>query len=79
MMEQQNPFLKEMLELSRTVLEADEILEEQTGLRSTSSKIAFLKEIFGIETGKRDGVYSETQEYNDYIALLAALIDRKWR
>ncbi len=78
-----NPFLNDMIELSRNTDEADEILVEHAGLTSTREKIEYLCREFGVGYGlcrSEDGdAADEISEYNDYVAMLAAIIDLKWR
>ncbi len=76
-----NPYLRDMIELSKDTLEADTIISEETGYQTAREKKAYLCSEFRFKLCGSDDVSSpdDIRDYNDYMAMLAAIIDRKWR
>lgn len=81
MNQQINPFTTNMVRLSLTVEQADEILSEQPGFDTTRKKLDYLRGEFDYEIYGYEGPNStpEIREYNEYVSLLAVIIDEKWR
>ena len=72
--------IKILIELSRTVEEADIVITENTGLQSIKEKYAFLRGMFDFDLiGRFDGDISEDFSIEmDYYAALNAIINSKW-
>lgn len=67
--------IQTLIELAVTFEEADQVIEEFTGLKSDKEKIAYLRGMFDYDIIGRTGDNLRT----DYIALLTAIINQKWR
>lgn len=67
--------IKVLIELSNSFEEADEVIEKYTGYTSFETKIAYLKGMFDCSIVGGEGGSLEA----DYIALLTAIVDHKWR
>lgn len=67
--------IKALIELSLTFEEADTIIEEYTGLNTDAEKIAYIRGMFDCRIIGRTG----EDVHTDYVALLTAIINQKWR
>lgn len=67
--------IQTLIELAVSFEEADAIIEEFTGLIKDSEKIAFLMGMFDCRIIGRIG----DNVHTDYVALLTAIINQKWR
>lgn len=66
--------VKALIELSTSFEEADAVIEKHVKLTKVSEKIEFVKKVFGYEV-----VDNQTNDEDDYLALLTAIIEEKWR
>ena len=67
--------IQTLIELSVSFEEADQVIEEFTGLKTDSEKIAYLRGMFDCRIIGRTG----NDLHTDYVALLTAIINQKWR
>lgn len=67
--------IKALIELSTTVEEANEVIEETAGLKTLKEKVAFLEGMFDVEIIDRKRSDSLELVYNLY---LNAIISKKW-
>lgn len=67
--------IKALIELSSSFDEANEVIEKYTNYASFEAKIAYLQGMFDCNIVGREGESLEV----DYIALLTAIVDHKWR
>lgn len=67
--------IQTLIELAVTFEEADQVIEEFTGLKSDNEKIAYLRGMFDCHIIGRTG----DNVHTDYVALLTAIINQKWR
>lgn len=79
----QQDFLRDLLELSADTSKANAVFEKYTEYKTYGEKLKFLKNLFPeIEVLHRlagDTDNLEDDARNDYYAMLATIIDRKWR
>lgn len=66
--------IKALIELSTSYEDANKIIEEHTGYKTYSEKIAYLKGMFDCEIFSR----AVESEEADYVALLTSVIEEKW-
>jgi hypothetical protein len=79
--------VKEMIELADSWQDADSIIKDFLGIKSENifdrltEKIDYVQTSFPVAIEHRfsGGVSKEHELKDDYIALLATIIDRKWR
>ena len=70
--------IKAMIELSDTWQEADKIIVEFTSFTDPVAKRAYLSGMFNVSIlGAHDEGKNEAE--NDYIAVLSAIVNKKWR
>ena len=67
--------IQTLIELAVSFEEADQVIEEFTGLRTDEEKIAYLHGMFDCRIIGRIG----NDVHTDYVALLTAIINQKWR
>ena len=67
--------IQTLIELAVTFEEADQVIEEFTGLKTDAEKIAYLRGMFDCRIIGRTG----NDIHTDYVALLTAIINQKWR
>ena len=67
--------IQTLIELSLSFEEADQVIEQYTGLKTDKEKIAYLRGMFDCRIIGRTG----TDIHTDYVALLTAIINEKWR
>ncbi|MCL2088095.1 MAG: hypothetical protein FWH14_01295 [Oscillospiraceae bacterium] len=78
----QRDMLKAIIEMSTTIDEAKEIIDEFAGCSTTNEKIEFLSEMFDVRIiGGCDGEELSEDEKQEisYEVIVANIIDRKWR
>lgn len=66
--------IKTLIELSTSYEEANRVIEEYTGYKTYSEKIAYIKGMFDCEIFSR----TDNDEEVDYVALLTSIIELKW-
>ena len=66
--------IKALIELSISYEYANKIIEEYTGCKTYSEKIAYIKRNFECEIVSS----TDNDEETDYVALLTSIINRKW-
>ena len=67
--------VKALIELSTTFEQADGILKKYAELETDRERIAYLRGMFDCKIVGR----SVSDEHTDYVALLTAIINQKWR
>ena len=67
--------IKTLIELSTSFEEADEVLRNYTDFQSDIERIAYLRGLFDCKIVGR----SEENIHTDYVAILTAIVDKKWR
>ncbi len=67
--------VKELIELSTSEKEADEILNKYSYCKTESDKIAYLGQLFDVQIISKIG----KDRHTDYIAILNAIVNKKWR
>jgi hypothetical protein len=67
-----------MIKLSDTWEEADKVLEEFAGIKNPSEKLGYIKGLFDVSIVGGTGSDAEKGKY-DYIAMLSAVVNKKWR
>lgn len=68
--------IKVLIELSTSFEKADEILTKYTDYKSEAERIAYLQGMFDCKIIARSG---GEDIHTDYVALLTAIINEKWR
>jgi hypothetical protein len=76
--------IKNLIELSETVYEADGVIEEQAKITELTEKIVYVKNLFGISIRSHHGSKLNNEDArlrNDYFALLGCVITppRRWQ
>lgn len=67
--------IRALIELSTSFDQADKVIEKYTELKTDREKIAYLLGMFDCKIIGR----SVSDDHTDYIALLTAIINQKWR
>jgi hypothetical protein len=67
-----------MIELSDTWKEADDVIEKFAGMRSLKQKLDYIYGMFDVCVVGRTDTNTDNDEY-DYIAMLSAIVNKKWR
>jgi hypothetical protein len=70
------------IKLASTWEEADGVITTSMGIKDTSEKLGFLQGLFDINILGRcdpDDVTNEEKAKTDYIAVLSAIVGRKWK
>lgn len=70
---------KALIELSSTVKEADAVIIDELGDVSTREKLAYLKGMFDVEIIGRTDKSEDNEIDTDYLVVLEAIINDKWR
>ncbi|GHU03791.1 hypothetical protein FACS1894147_08180 [Spirochaetia bacterium] len=73
-MTNKNEAIKAMIELSRTVEEADKVIEEFADLHSYETKLQFLFGNFDVGIVDSFGAGDENRLHDDYVSVLSAII-----
>ena len=68
--------IKTLIELSTSFEKADAVLSEYTNYRTDEERIAYLQGMFDCKIIGRSG---GNDTHTDYIALLTAIVNEKWR
>lgn len=67
--------IKMLIELATTFEQADEIMQTYTDFDTDKERIAFLRGLFDCKIIGR----SVSDDHTDYVALLTAIVNQKWR
>lgn len=67
--------IKTLIEVSTSFEKADEILSKYTEYKTDEERIAYLQGMFDCKIVGR----SISDVHTDYVALLTAIVDEKWR
>ena len=67
--------IKTLIELSTTFEQADEIINKYTDYNTDEERIAYLQGMFDCKIVGR----SVSDAHTDYVALLTAIVNQKWR
>lgn len=67
--------IKILIELATSFEKADSILSKYTPYTTDEERIAYLQGLFDCEVVGR----SISDTHTDYVALLTAIVDKKWR
>jgi hypothetical protein len=70
--------IKAMIELSDTCEEANKIIEELAGITVLQQKLGYIMGMFDVSVVGRTGGGDDDEE-NDYVAMLSAIVNKKWR
>jgi hypothetical protein len=70
--------VKAMIELSGTWEEADKVIEEFAGIQDIPQKLGYIKGMFDVSVIGRTDSQDDQAKY-DYIAMLSAIVNKKWR
>ena len=71
--------IKALIELSNTYDEVDEILEKYAKFTTYEEKLAYLLGMFDVELVFKEENFANNEKQNDYIALVDAIINLKWK
>jgi hypothetical protein len=72
--------VKAMIELSDTWKNADEVIEKFAGIQDTLQKLGYIKGMFDVSVvGRTDTDADADRDKYDYIAMLSAIVNKKWR
>lgn len=71
----ENDDIKMLIECSTSFEKADAALKEFTEFKDDEERISYLQEMFGCRIVGRSGENVHT----DYVALLTAIVNEKWR
>jgi hypothetical protein len=72
--------VKVMIELSDTWESADHAIEEFAGIHDIPQKLGYIKGMFDVSVvGRTDADADTDQDKYDYIAMLSAIVNKKWR
>lgn len=71
--------IKAMIELSNTPEEADAVIEEFTAFRSYEEKFAYVSGMFDAVVLAHVGDNSISKLKDDYMSILSAIVNQKWR
>jgi hypothetical protein len=67
-----------MIELSDTWKEADAVIEKFAGMQNLTQKLDYIYSMFDVAVVGRTDTNANNDEY-DYIAMLSAIVNKKWR
>jgi hypothetical protein len=70
--------MKTMIELSDTWDEADKVIEEFAGIQDLPQKLGYIRGMFDVSVIGRTGS-DNGRDWYDYIAMLSAIVNKKWR
>jgi hypothetical protein len=72
--------IKAMIELSDTWEEADKIIREFAGITDLQQKLGYIMGMFDVSVvGRTDADGDMNGAEYDYIAMLSAVVNKKWR
>jgi len=75
----ENDAIKAMIELAETPEDADSIITKFTPCQNVNDRLYYLRGMFPVDIlGRIDGDNYDTVE-TDYQAVLAAIVNQKWR
>lgn len=67
--------IKTLIECATSFEKADALLTKYTDYKSDEERVAYLQGMFNVEIRSRN----VTDVHTDYVALLTAIVDDKWR
>jgi hypothetical protein len=70
--------IRTMIELSDTWEDADKIIEEFVGIKELPQKLGYIMGMFDVSVVGRTSGDGDREKY-DYIAMLSAIVNKKWR
>jgi hypothetical protein len=70
--------IRAMIELSGTWEDADKVIEEFAGIQDIPQKLGYVKGMFDVSVVGRTSTGTSQDQY-DYIAMLSAIVNKKWR
>jgi hypothetical protein len=70
--------IKTLIELSNTWEEADKMIEEFANIQDISQKLGYIKGMFDVSVIGKTSI-EKNQARNDYVAMLSAIVNKKWR